>query len=87
MGRLEFSEIESARQAIDQLDQVRRENGISQMRMAAILNDPDTGQRLYRAYKSGNCSLAYAIRWAKANGIKIYFLTSNDADDAEDKKR
>ena len=78
MGRLEFSEIESARQAIDQLDQVRRENGISQMRMAAILNDPDTGQRLYRAYKSGNCSLAYAIRWAKANGIRVFFCKDGD---------
>lgn len=86
-GRLELTEIETARQAIDQLDQIRRDNGISQMRMAAILNDPDTGQRLYRAFRSGNCSLAYAIRWARANGVKVYFGMCKDVDELDDIKQ
>ena len=73
MERLEFIEITNARQAIDELDRMRREKGISQMKMAEILNDPDAGMRQLRAYKSGNCSFAYAIKWANAHGFKLYF--------------
>ena len=76
MAKLELTEIE----AIDELDRVRRENGLSQMKMAEILNDPDTGQRLYRAFRSGNCSLAYFIRWARANGVRVYFGMCKDVD-------
>ena len=83
MSKLELTEIETARQAIDELDRIRRENGYSQMKMAEILNDPDTGQRLYRAYRSGNCSLAYFIRWAKANGARVYFGMCRDAEGTE----
>ena len=78
---MELFELENARQAIYKLDTIRRENGISLMKMAQILNDPDTGQRLYRAFRSGNCSLAYFIRWARANNIKVYFGMCKDVDD------
>jgi hypothetical protein len=81
--RLELTEIENARQAIDEMDRIRRDNGLSQMKMAEILNDPDTGQRLYRAFRSGNCSLAYFLRWAKANGVRVYFGMCRDVDGKE----
>ena len=80
MSRFELLEIESARHGIDELDRMRREHGLSQMKMAEILNDPDTGQRLYRAFRSGNCSLAYFLRWAKANGVRVYFGMCKDLD-------
>lgn len=83
MAKLELTEIETARQAIDELDRIRRENGYSQMKMAEILNDPDTGQRLYRAFRSGNCSLAYFIRWARANNVRVYFGMCKDMDDID----
>lgn len=83
MSRLELTEIENARQAIDEMDRIRRDNGLSQMKMAEILNDPDTGQRLYRAFRSGNCSLAYFLRWAKANGVRVYFGMCRDVDGKE----
>jgi hypothetical protein len=83
VSKLELTEIETARQAIDELDRIRRENGYSQMKMAEILNDPDTGQRLYRAYRSGNCSLAYFIRWAKANGARVYFGMCKETDNID----
>ena len=83
MPRLELTEIENARQAIDEMDRIRRDNGLSQMKMAEILNDPDTGQRLYRAFRSGNCSLAYFLRWAKANGVRVYFGMCRDVDGKE----
>ena len=83
MSRLELTEIENARQAIDEMDRIRRDNGLSQMKMAEILNDPDTGQRLSRAFRSGNCSLAYFLRWAKANGVRVYFGMCRDVDGKE----
>ena len=71
--RLELVEIETARQAIDELDRIRREKGISQMHMAERLNDPDVGMRWARMYGSGNAKIAYVIKAAKELGVKVYF--------------
>ena len=71
--RLELVEIETARQAIDELDKARRQQGLSQMALAERLDDPDTGQRYARMYGSGNAKIAYVIRTARELGIKVYF--------------
>ena len=71
--RLELVEIETARQAIDELDRIRREKGISQMNMAERLNDPDVGMRWARMYVSGNAKIDYVIKAAKELGVKVYF--------------
>ena len=70
---LELTEITSARQAIDEIDKMRREQGISQMEMALRMNDPDTGQRYARMYKSGNARISYIIKTARELGVKVYF--------------
>ena len=69
----EFLEIKTARQAIDELDRIRRAQGISQMGMAERLNDPDTGQRYARMYGSGNARISYIIKAARELGVKVYF--------------
>lgn len=71
--KLELTEVTSARQAIDQLDAIRREKGITQMEMALRMNDPDTGQRYARMYKSGNARISYIIKTARELGVKVYF--------------
>ena len=71
--RLELLEIDNARQAIDELDRIRREKGISQMGMAERMNDPDVGARWARMYGSGNAKIAYVIKAARELGVKVYF--------------
>lgn len=71
--KLELLEIETARQAIDELDRIRREKGISQMSMAERLDDPDCGMRWARMYGSGNARISYILRAARELGVKVYF--------------
>lgn len=71
--KVELLEIETARQAIDELDRIRREKGISQMGMAERLDDPDFGMRWSRMYGSGNARISYILRAARELGIKVYF--------------
>lgn len=78
--RLELLEIVTARQAIDELDRIRREQGISQMKMAELLNDPDMGMRWARMYGSGNAKIAYIIKAARELGVKVYFSKWGDRD-------
>ena len=78
--RLELLEIVTARQAIDELDRIRREQGISQMKMAELLNDPDVGMRWARMYGSGNAKIAYIIKAARELGVKVYFSKWGDSD-------
>ena len=78
--RLELLEIVTARQAIDELDRIRREQGISQMKMAELLNDPDVGMRWARLYGSGNAKIAYIIKAARELGVKVYFSKWGDRD-------
>lgn len=68
-----LTEVTSARQAIDMIDKERREKGISQMKMAEMLNDPDAGQRYAGSYGRGDAKLSYTIRMAKALGLKVMF--------------
>lgn len=69
----EITEINNARQFIDLLDAERRQQGISQMKMAELLDDPDAGQRYAGTYGRGDAKLSYTIRMAKALGLKIVF--------------
>lgn len=79
-NRLELLEIETARQAIDELDRIRREKGISQMSMAERLNDPDAGMRWSRMYGSGNARISYIIKAARELGVKVYFSKWGERD-------
>lgn len=76
----ELLEIKTARQAIDELDRIRRAQGISQMGMAERLNDPDTGQRYARMYGSGNARISYIIKAARELGVKVYFSKWGERD-------
>lgn len=78
--RMELLEIVTARQAIDELDRIRREKGISQMNMAERLNDPDVGMRWARMYGSGNARISYIIKAARELGVKVYFSKWGDRD-------
>ena len=53
------------------IDQERRKRGISQMRMAELADDPDTGQRYFRAWKKKDCRLSLVVRWLDVLGLEI----------------
>lgn len=56
---------------IQLLDAERRKRGISQMKMAELAEDPDTGQRYARAWREKDCKLSFVLSWLDVLGLKI----------------
>lgn len=74
MPRYEILEIKNARKGIDVIEQGRKEQGISQMKFAEKLNDPDVGQRYAGTLKRGDAKLSYTIRAARLAGYRVCFI-------------
>ena len=58
--------IRNARDAINYLDEKRREKGISQMKLTEIADFPDVGQTYARFYGSGDGKVSKCLKIANA---------------------
>ena len=71
MKHVPYHIIQTARDGVDQLDAVRREQGISQMKISELANTPDVGQQYARMYGSGDVMLSKYLRFLRALGCEL----------------
>jgi len=74
MRRLEIIELNTARDAVDELDRLRRREGLSQMAISHIADMPDEGQQYYRMYRSGDVRISKFLRFARALGYELIMI-------------
>lgn len=71
MKQITYSVIRTARDGVDELDSLRREQGISQMQMSEQADMPDIGQQYARMYKSGDVKISKFLRFLHAIGYEL----------------
>jgi len=69
-----FSVIRTARDGIDELDKVRRDQGLSQMAISHMADMPDDGMQYYRMYKSGDVKISKFLRFLRAVGYEVMIM-------------
>lgn len=74
MKTLNFAVITTAREGVDELDKVRREQGLSQMEISHRADMPDEGTQYYRMYKSGDVKISKFLRFLKAAGYDLLIM-------------
>ena len=74
MRRLEIIELQTARDAVDELDILRREQGLSQMGISHKADMPDEGQQYYRMFRSGDVRISKFLRFARALGYELMLI-------------
>ena len=78
MGRLTYSVIRTARDGVDELDKVRREQGLSQMAISRLANMPDVGQQYYRMFRSGDVTISKYLKFLRAAGYDLMMVKKED---------
>lgn len=78
MRQLTYSVIKTARDGVDELDRVRREQGLSQMAISRLANMPDVGQQYYRMYKSGDVTISKYLKFLRAAGYDLMMVKRED---------
>lgn len=79
MQRFSYSVIRTARFAVDELDRIRRDQNISQMKISELADSPDVGQQYARMYGSGDAMLSKFLRFARALGYELVMIKKEDA--------
>lgn len=79
MQRFSYSVIRTARFAVDELDRIRRDQNISQMKISELADSPDVGQQYARMYGSGDAMLSKFLRFARALGYELVMIKKDDA--------
>ena len=74
MKQASYYVINSARDGIDELDRIRRDQGISQMRFSEMANIQDVATQYFRMYKSGDVTLGKFLRYLKAIGFRLVMI-------------
>ena len=74
MKQLTYSIIRTARECIDELDELRREQGLSQMDISRLADMPDVGQQYYRMYKRGDVTVSKFLKFLKATGYDMVIM-------------
>ena len=78
MQRMSYHVIQTARDGVDALDEVRRERGISQMRISDLADAPDVGQQYARMYGRGDGMLSKYIRFLHSVGCKLAIIQDSE---------
>lgn len=78
-----FVEIENARDAIDELDRIRMDKGLSQMGISQEAEVDDEGQKYYRMYRNKRVKIGTYIRFLRAVGWKM-IIVEEGSDGEED---
>ena len=74
MQKIEYRVIRTARDGVDELDEQRRQQNLSQMSISEIAEMPDTGQQYFRMYKSGDVKLSKFLRYLRAVGMTLVMM-------------
>ena len=74
MQRVLYHIIQTARDGVDELDAVRREKGISQMKISDLADTPDVGQQYARMYGRGDVMLSKYLRFLRSVGCKLVII-------------
>lgn len=80
MQRFEFHIIQTARDGVDELDALRREQGISQMKISDLADTPDVGQQYARMYRGGDVTLSKYLRFLRSLGYKLAIVKGDVTD-------
>ena len=83
--------IQTARDGVDELDAIRRECGITQMRISDLADTPDVGQQYARMYGRGDVMLSKYLRFLRSVGCKLAIVreeenATNDNNRGSDQK-
>ena len=79
MDRITCSVIRTARDGVDELDRVRREQGLSQMEISKCADMPDVGQQYYRMYRSGDVMISKFLKFIHAAGYELMLVRKDGA--------
>lgn len=71
MRQVSYEIIRTARGGVDELDRIRREQGLSQMRISELAETPDVGQQYARMYGRGDVMLSKYLRFLRALGYEL----------------
>lgn len=78
MKQVSYHIIQTARDGVDELDALRRAQGISQMRISDLANTPDVGQQYARMYGRGDVMLSKYLRFLRSIGYKLAIIQEVD---------
>ena len=74
MRQMSYHVIQTARDGVDELDALRRAQGISQMRISELADMPDTGMQYARMYGSGDIKLSKFLKYLRSVGCKLAII-------------
>jgi len=77
LNNISYSIIRTAREGIDTLDEIRKEQKISQMNISELADMPDVGMQYHRMYRSGDIKISKFLRFLKALGYNLV-ITKED---------
>lgn len=84
MRQFEYHVIKSARDGVETMDKIRREQGISQMKMAEKLDDPDVGMRQSRLLRNGSCQLWYMVKELNVLGYELVIVKKQEGEEKDE---
>ena len=73
--------IQTARDGVDELDALRRAQGISQMKISDLADTPDVGQQYARMYGRGDVMLSKYLRFLRSVGCRLAIIQEVEAND------
>ena len=74
MKQINLAVISTARDGVDALDRLRREQGLSQMDISHMAEMPDEGMQYCRMYKSGDIKFSKFLRFLRAVGYELMIM-------------
>lgn len=80
MERFSYHVVRTARDGIDTLDTVRREQEISQMQISELAEMPDVGMSYLRMYGRGDVVLSKFLRFLRATGYELVMIKKEELD-------
>ena len=81
MLQFQYHVIRTARDGINVLDAERRKQGISQMRIAELADNPDVGQSYARMFRSGDVKMSKYLRFLRATGYELIMIKKGELDE------
>lgn len=81
MKQFQYHVVKSARDGVETMDRLRREQGISQMKMAEKLDDPDVGMRQSRLLRNGSCQLWYMVKELNVLGYELVIVKNQEGEE------
>ena len=78
MKQFSYHVIRTARDGINTLDEERRKQGISQMRISELAEAPD-----FRMFGSGDVKMSKYLRFLHATGFELVMVKKEDLDGTE----